>query len=271
MRAVVILIALLAAHRDADACKWEYVSMFRRFEQAGAVVRAKVRVPGGKFALAVLTPLKGAPPKLVKLGIGRNGTSCSPHLRGTGIAFLTADMQLMGTTESFTTEKEQVDAIITYAAAKTVAEKAAALVEIALTSESTYVRYAAEVALAGEPAFLAAITTADRERMIEAIENPKPSSFLPIVLARLGLAKDQLKGAAAELVAERKFEAVTKPEELAKIIEATPTGTSARAAAAFERCERLRGKWLADIRRVVDEGIEGYGLDWRALADACRN
>lgn len=269
MRALAIILALLAA-RPADACKWEYVSMFRRFEEAGAVVRARVRVPGGKFALAVLTPLKGNPPKLVRLGIGRNGTSCTPHLRGTGIAFLTDDMKLTGTMDSFTTEKDQVDAILTYAAAKTVAEKAAVLVEIALTSDSTYVRYAAEVALAGEPTFLAAITAADRERMITSIENPKPSSFLPIVLARLGLAKDRLEGPAAELVAERKFEAITKPEELAKILDATPTGTSARAVAAIERCERLRGKRLMDIRTVVNDGIEGYGLEWRALANACR-
>ena len=269
MRALVIVLALLAA-RPADACKWEYVSMFRQFDEAPVVVRARVRAPGGKLALAVLAPLKGKPTKK-QIMVGRE-TSCSPRMRGTGIAFFTEDMMLVGLPDAFVTGKSAVAILVAYAAATTDAERAAILVEAAVASDDTNVRYAAEVALAEDPRLLATLTQDDRDRLIADKDSPRATTYLPIVLARLGVDAKQLAGTAAELAAERKFEAMTKPAELADIIAATPTGyPSARAVAAFERCERIRNKRLASFRNVVTDGIERGGTDWHVLADVCRS
>ncbi len=53
-------------------------------------------------------------------------------------------------------------------------------------------------------------------------------------------------------------------EALADILAAIPDGESARGAAAFERCERLRGRRLNDIRDTLSRNV------WHQLAAQCR-
>ena len=265
MEKLILVLALLLAPRPADACKIVPYSVFRYFDRADTVAHGRIRSPDGKLAVAVIETLKGSPGKLIPLGIGGGRhTSCTPRLRGTGIIFLTKDRQFVAAYESFpAADKALLAALRRYAAAQTPAARAAVLVEEIVTSTHARVARDAALELADDPAALVAVTAADRDRLL-AVLPERTQSELPIALARLGVPASELPEHAAALANERKFEAVTKPETLADILAALPTGESARGAAAFERCERIHGKRLQDIRDTVGNNI------WSYFADKCR-
>nr|MBA3499075.1 hypothetical protein [Deltaproteobacteria bacterium] len=161
-------------------------------------------------------------------------------------------------------DKALLGALRRYAAAQTPAARAAVLVEEIVTSTQARIAFDAAFELADDPAALVAVTPADRDRLLAKLPDVPPDSQLSIALARLGVPASQLAGTAAELAKEHTFEAVTKPEALADILAAIPDGESARGAAAFERCERLRGRRLNDIRDTLSRNV------WHQLAAQCR-
>jgi hypothetical protein len=267
MEKLVLVLILLFASRPADACKIAYHSVFRHFDDAATVAYGRMRAPGGKLALAVIETLKGSPGKQISLGIGGGRhTSCTPRLRGTGVMFLRKDRGFVAAYDSFpVADKELLAALRRYAAAKTHAERAAVLVEEIVSTTHARVASDAALELADDPAALLVVTPADRDRLLAKLPNARADSMIPIALARLGIPASKLTGHAADLATERKFEAVTNPGELADILAALPPTESARGVAAFERCERLRGRRLNDIRETIYASRE-----WRQLADKCR-
>jgi hypothetical protein len=265
MEKLIVVLALLFAPRPADACKIAYHSVFRHFDDAATVAHGRIRAPDGKLALAVIETLKGSPGKLIPLGIGGGRhTSCSPRLRGTGIMFLTKDRGFVAAYDSFpVADKALLATLRRYAAATTPAARAAVFVEEILTSTERRMVADAALELADDPAALLALTASDRDRLLAKLPDV-PQTQLGIALARIGVPASELTGEAADLANERRFEAITKPDELADLIAKIPSGISARGAAAFERCERLRGKRLNDIRETLERNV------WSQLADQCR-
>jgi len=264
-----LVLVLLFAARPADACSHPYFSIFRYFDNAATVAHARVRAPGGKLALAVIETFKGSPGKQIALGIGssaREHNTCTPKLRGTGIIFLSEHNGFVAAYDSFpAATKELLAAIKAYAAAKTPAARAAVLVEQVIANTNTRLGFDAALALADDPELLTAVTAADRDRLIDALPKARADSWLPVALARIGAPAAKLTGDGADLAAARTFEAETKPADLADFLATIPTGMSARGSAAFERCERLHGKRLADIRHTMRSR-----QIWTQLADRCR-
>ena len=275
MRALllVLVLALLAPH-VAHACKIDYVPLFKVLDASATVAVVRVRARNSKAVLHVIEPIKGAPGKSIPLDFKLVGghTSCDPHLRGTGIVFLTAEREFAAAYDSFPrAESGLLDAIKAYASAKDASERAAALVDAIVKSKHDRTEFDAALTLVDDPDALASVTSQDRDRLLAALPNVKRrDSSLPFVLARLGVDAQHLQGDAAELAKARTFEGVTSADDLADIIAATPKGPSPRAVAAFERCERVRRRQRNEFRQTIDVGLS-IGLDWAIAANLCRN
>lgn len=277
MRALVCLVVILAiAHaRPAGACSRPYISMFRTFDRADTVAHARVQAIGkGTITFAVIKAFKGATGNTITVEADIRST-CTPvsKVGQTGVLFVEGRHI---TLESFPrASKERLAATAAYASASDAAKRAAVLVDFALHAGGAQtVAFDAGLALADDPAALLAITDADRDRMIAALPKLDADSYVPLVLVRIGapIEKSLSKyGGELALLKNRVFENVTSADELAKVIEAAPDGkASGRAAAAFERCERLHGTHLFSVRHTVANAVED-GVGWKAFAAICRS
>src|SRR5262245_48340573 len=158
MRALIL--CLLFAPHIADACSRPYIPVFQLFDDASTVAHVRVEaIDGMKVTFHVEKAFKGTPGN--RFTITTDGTTCDPDFKlgATGVV-------MTGQGEFFPkATKSLLAAMTAYSSAKTTAERAAVLVEQAIQKGAAMsVAYDAGLALANDPAALATVTDADRDR-----------------------------------------------------------------------------------------------------------
>jgi hypothetical protein len=130
--------------------------------------------------------------------------------------------------------------------------------------------------LADAPDVLNVVTLAQRERIAQAISKLDDSSMVPLVLWRLHLPdlakrvpkRMVLRKRALEL-AKHDFTKVTEPRELANVLATVRIGSSARGAAAYERCERLLDRRPLTFSTTLEYVQSMDSPAWRRMTRLC--
>lgn len=291
---LVALAALLAAAEPAVACdKMMIPDHFTTFDRATtvAIVRAEPVVltgkqkkvqqaahPGhvyhysGDVGVTVETILKGAPAKqlVVKLG----GSDCDGVLepdRRT-LVFLNADGSLTEGYDGVLDVRDGTWPAVLAEWAKTT-DRAALLVD--RVAAGGPIADDAARALTEHPDVLAALTAAQIDTLVKLV--PKSTmSELPLALARVhapglvaALAKHGSLWAheARQIAPLTDFEAIT---DTAALADAIAKADKQHAVAAFDRCERVRGKRLDYAFQLYMRGGSWLTDYWTRAALACR-
>lgn len=291
MRYVLVIVAALLAWNPspADACTRPHQTVFELYEKAAIVIHARVTSLGPVTYKPIAT-FKGSPGATVKLKMNlanaQSRSTCTPSLQvgRTGVAFVSADGNVVGAYDGFPRATNALLALLkAWSTAATDTARATLLVDLIARVDRNRdpqhvvdIAHDAELEIIDRPELLKLVTTAQRDRLVASYPRDTYQADLLMLLMRLGVTDlDKLAGMksyAAVMVAAHRFEHVTDPAVLAKLIESTPSGPSAKAVAAYERCERIRGKRLlgTSIRTLAELGTTKHGLDWKWLADACR-
>jgi hypothetical protein len=209
------------------------------------------------------------------------GGTCSPGFaKGTrGVIFADSAGDVIGLYDGFLRGGLAIwtDALRRYLDGATAAERAAPLVELAVSKDWTR-SFEAAMALSDRVELIAALDQDARDRIVKRLRKVATDHPLIRLAARLQdprvlkLAKkrgmdDGDDGRALRAILAGAFEAETDPGALADVMTARKSKRATRAAA-LERCERIHGITLA---RFSDYLWNDDHTVWVTLADACRS
>lgn len=272
----VCLGAATVAPRPATACDAvDYWTPLDLADQAATVVVAKVvSVPSklpGQVLLEVEQTLKGLTKSTWT--VRDDGSDCDATFQagGRGVLFLDAAHNPVGLYDAFSSPL-WVPLLTTYLSSATASERAAAVVEVAVSTDWTR-SFQAALALADRPELIVAIRPDDRTRVFTRLAKATRTHPLWDLATRLHdprlaeLSKRRgvrFKNLAA--VARSEFLQVVDVNVVADIL-AAPREPLYRRIGAFERCELLHGRTLGRFFRYKgpDDGR------WASRADACRS
>lgn len=289
------LALVLLVPSTGHACKKRHQSPFELYDASPVVAHVKVTSlpppgvirnrPGpGEVGLAALRVLKhtasgaaGSPgaaaaaPKTLTSRLG--GTSCDVEfaLSDEAVIFLGADGYPEGAHDGYLRARDAwLPVLDAWGQAKDLPARAAVLVDAA-TSPHPDLRREAVFFLLDEPALLAALGAAQRERLAAQARAKGNAPELALVLVRLrdpaasrGLPSWQKLARA--MLRIRAYEAEADPARLAQAIESAKR--PAERWAAFERCERARGAKLGRFSRYIQDLDR---LPAKDLATSCRD
>jgi hypothetical protein len=271
--ALAVVASVVAAPSIGEACSKRHQSMFELFDRASTVADVVVRrvPPGGRagagpVALDVRRVLKGA--RRRTLTTSETNTSCHVGFRPgkQALVFLDARGEIIGHFEGYVEDAKRWRPILdAWSAAGDDAARAALLVD-AIAGADREVAFDAGFYLADRPGLIDRVDAAARARLIAAAKTAPSHTMLPYVLVRLR-APTRGERHLRELLAVTAFERVTDPDALADAIAGAKGEWDAKAAAALERCERVRGRTLFELTSYI-AGVAKQM--WPRLAAACR-
>jgi len=276
---------LAAGASDASAvCSTRHLTMFEIYDTATLVAVVSVtKAPkpmtgGGEVDLVIHEQLKGVPAKTAK---ARENGSCTAgfynvhvgKMAKTALVFVGANGEAVGYW-SGVVEQPTKETMASMRAWSQAADDKARVEVLVGAIESGDKELSADAAyfLVDEPALILTLSPAQVDRIAA---HTRGDQWGPeLILARLrgthlaamvkqgGLAKD------LAAIATFDFERVTRPEELARIIERDRDPRSYKKVAALERCERVHRRRLE--RFSIYNSRYPDRARWRALSKACR-
>jgi hypothetical protein len=269
-------IALRAA--PADACSIAYRTPYDLFDAADAVALVDVAsaptVQKETAKVTVVETLKGV--RTASMTVTPMGGTCSPGMTdgARGVVFVDASGRVIGAYTGFERSKATIAGLRRYAAATTDADRAAPLVDVAVSTDWS-ASFQAAYALAERVPLVLALDASARDTIVARLRRVGEQHTLIRVAARMQDARVEPiarrrgfddAGMLAQVLAGR-FETVTSVDDLADVIAADSTSARVRIAA-FERCERV---WARTLASIHDYAYDAAKLDvWRTRADACR-
>jgi hypothetical protein len=281
MRLVVLALVLFTttAHADGPCCPFgvRHDTMFEKFDKATSVARVEIKSVA-PLAFETIATFKGpAPAQLVPRGLA----ACEPQFAAgdKAIVFVDGDGKFVG---GFAfhgyiaqPDSELLTRLDAWSKAKTVDTRAVEITET-ITGGGAFAEAAVRF-LSDAPDVLNAITLAQRDRIVGTIDHADDGSMLPLVMWRLGvpdLAKRIPKRMTfrkrALQLAAHDFSSVTDPRVLANELANVRIGSSARGAAAYERCERLLGKRPHTFWMHLEYVHSMDSPAWRRITRLCR-
>lgn len=278
-------VILIAGHREAGAvCSTRHLTMFEIYDTATLVAVVSVtKAPkpmtgGGEVDLVIHEQLKGVPAKTAK---ARENGSCTAgfynvhvgKMAKTALVFVGANGEAVGYWSGVVEvpTKETMAAMRAWSQAADDQARGEVLVA-AIESGDKELSADAAYFLADEPALILMLAPAQIDRVAAHAGGDQWGPEL--ILARLRGTHFQALVHGGSLAADLKeiaafdFERITRPEELARIIERDRAPRSYKKIAALERCERVHRRRLE--RFSIYNSRYPDRARWRALAKACR-
>ena len=280
-------------HRTARACEREIVfDHFSVFDAAATVLVVRGREePAAKSdpappahtwraRIAVEKQLKGTPTKELVIDVP-DCCACGGDIRPGYRTIVMLDAHndfVAGMDGSIYAHDSRlwIDTLASWSKLTSTTERASFLAAAVIAGGDVGAQ--AAIALAERPELAAALTPEQVARLLKIVRN-EDDSLLPLALARLrvpGLIDALHKShgllylePALAIAASTEFESLTDPAKLADAINKLADLGGPRAAAALDRCERVRNMHLALIQSYARPRV---GKDeWLVFAAACRS
>jgi hypothetical protein len=272
-------ITLCARAAPASACSpARYDTPFDLFDGATTVAVMKATsVSKTSAELALVDVLKGTADPQLELKVGLMST-CSPSIgrKGQrGVVFLNDAGAMIGLYDGFQSDPKMVAALRVYATATTAADRATALLDLAVGKSHTLAS-SATYALANRIELVQALDAGARDRVIAKLETASEYGYLILVAARfhdprvaaLQERRGFERGVDLGGVIAGDLDGESDPAELARLMTAKGSSFEDRVAA-FERCEQLRGTSLARFTEVSYRHEDNDDAEWAERASAC--